>query len=128
MSPRRSIDVEGMGHGAPIPMGSRIGNTIYSSGIMGTDRTTGTMPADGETQVRNTFANLVAFMDAADATVGDLIRVSVSLSDNALRSLINEEWLKLFPDAESRPARHISFHESAGPMIIQLEVVAVVEG
>lgn len=127
MNSRRSIEVEGMGHGAPIPMGSRIGGMIYSSGIGGTDRSTGTTPADGVTQVRNTFANLVAFLDAAGAKVGDLIQVSVSLSDNSLRSTINEEWLALFPDADDRPARHISVHELGGTMVIQLEVVAVVE-
>jgi 2-iminobutanoate/2-iminopropanoate deaminase len=115
-----------MGHGAPIPMGSRIDNIIYSSGIGGTDRATGQTPADGLVQVQNTFANLVAFLDAADATPGDVIRVTVSISDNSLRSAINDEWLKLFPDAEDRPARHISTHELGGAMVIQIEVVAVV--
>jgi 2-iminobutanoate/2-iminopropanoate deaminase len=117
-----------MGHGsAPIPMGSRIGNIIYSSGIGGTDRTTGQTPEDGVVQVQNTFANLVAFLEAADATPGDVIRVTVAISDNSLRSAINDEWLKLFPDADDRPARHISTHELGGTMAIQIEVIAVVE-
>jgi 2-iminobutanoate/2-iminopropanoate deaminase len=128
VSPKRSIEVEGLGHGAPIPMGARVGGIIYSSGISGTDRSTGTTPEDGATQVRHTFSNLVAFLDAAGATTDDLVRVSVSIADNSLRPAINEEWLALFPDPEDRPARHISWHELGGSILIQIEVVAVVEG
>jgi 2-iminobutanoate/2-iminopropanoate deaminase len=128
MSPKRSIDVEGMAHGAPIPMGARVGNIVYSSGIMGTDRSTGEIPDDGVTQVRNAFANLLAFLEAAGATTDDLVRVTVLLADNSLRSAINEEWLKLFPDPEDRPARHATNHELQRNMLIQLEAVAVLGG
>lgn len=125
MSPKRSIDVEGMAHGAPIPMGARVGNIVYSSGIMGTDRSTGKTPDDGVAQVRNAFANLLAFLDAAGATTDDLVRVTVLLADNSLRSAINEEWLKLFPDPEDRPARHATNLQLQSNMLIQLEAVAV---
>lgn len=77
MSPKRSIDVEGMAHGAPIPMGAKVGNVVYSSGIMGTDRSTGEIPDDGVAQVRNAFANLLAFLEAAGATTDDLVRMTV---------------------------------------------------
>lgn len=30
---RRSIHVEGVQHGAPIPMGAKVGNMLFSSGI-----------------------------------------------------------------------------------------------
>lgn len=41
---------------------------------------------------------------------------------------MNEEWLKLFPDPEDRPARHTDNHELQRNMLIQLEVVAVLAG
>ncbi len=44
----RSIHVEGVRHGAPIPMGARVGNMIFSSGIIGADPSTGDVPADLE--------------------------------------------------------------------------------
>lgn len=128
MSPKRSIDVEGMAHNAPIPMGARVGNVVYSSGIMGTDRSTGEIPDDGPTQVRNAFANLLAFLEAAGSTTDDLVRVTVALADNSLRSAVNDEWLKLFPDPADRPARHTDNHELQRNMLIQLEVVAVLGG
>jgi predicted dehydrogenase len=43
----RSIEVEGVSHGAaPIPMGARVGNMIFSSGIMGKDPATDKLPED----------------------------------------------------------------------------------
>ena len=38
---RRSLHVDGVQHGAPIPMGALVGNVLFSSGIMGIDPATG---------------------------------------------------------------------------------------
>jgi 2-iminobutanoate/2-iminopropanoate deaminase len=125
---RRSIDIEGASHNAPIPMGCRIDNIVYSSGIMGTDPATGTVAESGPDQVRYAFENLKKFLDAAGVTTDDVIRMTVLLGDNSLRGAINEEWLKMFPDEESRPARHAMNLELAGTMLVQLEVIAVAKG
>jgi 2-iminobutanoate/2-iminopropanoate deaminase len=122
---RRSIDIEGASHNAPIPMGCRIDNIVYSSGIMGTDPATSEVAERGEDQVRFAFANLKKFLDAAGVTPDDVVRMTVLLGDDSLRGAINEEWLKMFPDEGSRPARHAMNLELAGTMLVQLEVVAV---
>lgn len=122
---RRSIDIEGASHNAPIPMGCRIDNVVYSSGIMGTDPATGAVAESGPEQVHYAFENLKKFLDAAGVTPEDVIRMTVLLGDNSLRGAINEEWLKMFPDEESRPARHAMNLELAGTMLVQLEVIAV---
>ena len=46
----RSIHVDGVQHGAPIPMGARVGNMIFSSGIIGADPSTGKIPEDLDSQ------------------------------------------------------------------------------
>jgi enamine deaminase RidA (YjgF/YER057c/UK114 family) len=92
---------------------------------MGSDPATGKTPVDGEQQVVFAFANLQKFLDAADVTADDVVRVTVLLGDSSLRSKINEEWEKMFPDPESRPARHAMNVTLNGAMLIQLEVVAV---
>ena len=122
---RRSIDIEGAEHNAPIPMGCRIDNIVYSSGIMGTDPATHKVAENGPEQVKYAFANLQKFLDAAGVTTEDVIRMTVLLGDNSLRGAINEEWLKMFPDEASRPARHAMNLELAGTMLVQLEVVCV---
>jgi 2-iminobutanoate/2-iminopropanoate deaminase len=128
MSSRRSIEVEGLGHGAnPIPFGSRVGPLVCSGGIMGADPATGKVPEDGAEQVRFVFQNLEAFMKAAGGAIDDVAKVEVLLADNSLRSAVNEEWLKAFPDEHSRPARHTTAGPLQGSMLIQLEVIAWIE-
>src|SRR5579875_1329660 len=106
MARRRSIEIEGVRHGAPIPMGARIDNIVYSSAIMGIDPATGALAEDPVRQVRLAFANLLAFLEAADVTAEDVVKMTVFLADMSLRDTVNEEWLKLFPNEASRPARH----------------------
>jgi len=122
---RRSIEIEGVEHAAPIPMGARIDNIIYSSAIMGIDPETGKTAATGEEQVRYAFANVAMFLAAAGVTPDDVIRMTVLLADMDLREYVNEEWLKMFPDPNSRPARHAVTQKLNGTMLVQLEVIAV---
>lgn len=125
----RSIEIPGLGHrGAPIPMGARVGNTIYSSGIPGADVATGQLAEGGAAQVRHAFANLRALLGAGGATLEDVVRVTVYLKDNSLREAINAEWVACFPDPHDRPARHTLMYDLQNGMLVQLEVVAVIEG
>lgn len=106
-------------------MGARIDNIIYSSGIMGNDPKTGKTAATGEEQVRYAFANVEKFLTAAGVTPDDVIRMTVLLEDMDLREFVNDEWLKMFPDPHSRPARHAVTQKLNGTMLVQLEVIAV---
>ena len=106
-------------------MGARIDNIVYSSAIMGADPQTAVVPDDGLEQVRLAFVNLRAFLAAAGVSAADVVRMTVHLEDASLRSAINEEWLKMFPDEDSRPARHAMNLKLNGNMLVQLEVVAV---
>ena len=69
---RRSIHVEGIQHGAPIPMGALVGNVLFSSGIMGTDPATGKVPEDLESQCELAFANMKALVENAGGAVEDI--------------------------------------------------------
>lgn len=122
----RSIDVPGIGHAAPIPLGARVGPLVCSSGISGKDPATGAMPATGAEQVVVAFANLDRFLAAAGATHAHLAKLTVFLADDSLRGAINAEWLKRFPDADDRPARHILAYPLQHGMAIQLECIAYV--
>jgi len=123
----RSLEVPGVSHGnAPIPLGARVGNVIYSSGIMGKDPATDTLPADVGAQAKFAFDNMIALLRAGGATLADLVRMTVFIKDESARAAINEQWLKYFPDPHDRPARHTLKHELGGGMLLQLEVVAVI--
>ena len=126
--PPRSLEVPGVSHGAaPIPLGARVGNTIYSSGIPGIDRLTGKLGEDAASQARFAFDNMRAMLDAGGAGLEDVVRMTVYLKDNAAREHINAQWLQCFPDPHDRPARHTLMHDLQGGMLLQLEVIAIIQ-
>lgn len=123
----RSIDIPGVNHaGAPIPMGARVGNTIYSSGIPGVDPLTGKLSSDASGQARCAFSNLRSLLKAAGADLRDVVRVTVYLKDPSAREHVNREWIACFPDPKDRPARHTLQYDLQHGMLLQLEIVAVI--
>jgi 2-iminobutanoate/2-iminopropanoate deaminase len=123
----RSIEIEGITHGhAPIPMGARVGNMVYSSGIMGKNPATDTLPSDAPSQSKFMFANLQSLLSNAGATLKHVVHVKAYIKDNTYRDALNEEWLKCFPDPHDRPARHTMVSDLPGGMLMQIEIVAVV--
>ena len=62
MAKRKSIHIEGMEHGAPIPNGTVIGSMVFSSAISGKDAKTGVLSSDPDEQAEAMFRNLRLFM------------------------------------------------------------------
>jgi len=124
---KRSIEVTGVSHGAaPIPMGARVGNALYSSGIPGIDPTTGKLAPDAASQARFAFEHVRALLAGGGARLEDVVRMTVYLKDNSAREHVNAEWLKCFPDPHDRPARHTLVYDLQSGMLLQLEVIAIV--
>ncbi len=125
---RRNITVPGLGHGnQPIPLATIVGTVLATGGISGRDPQTGAIPVDPAAEVAQAFANLRAILDAADATPEQVAKVTVFVKDRDIRSHVNVSWLEMFPDPESRPARHTLPVDLAG-MRLQLECWAVLDG
>jgi 2-iminobutanoate/2-iminopropanoate deaminase len=124
---RESFEVEGYRHGDnPIPAVSRIGNLVLTGGISGIDTATGVMPAALEDQCSNMFGLAVRVLQAANAKLEDVVKVTVFMKAGLNRDALNREWSKRFPDPHSRPVRHTLVNEHlAGGMLIQCELMAV---
>lgn len=125
MSGRRSIDVPGFAHGNPVPVASRIGPFLVSGALTGRDPETGEMPASLDAQCANAFGHVRALMDAAGASTDDIIKLTVLLADYRDREALNREWLAMFPDAASRPARQVLQASLDGGAAIHLDLMAV---
>ena len=126
MSNRRSIEVEGYSHGnLPIPAASRVGPLVITGGIHGLDPETGKLPDDLAEQARLMFFNLERIMDAAGAGLDGIVRMTVHVKIPEARQAVNVEWLKAFPDAASRPARHTLVNENLpSNMLLQCDATA----
>ncbi len=126
MARRRSIDVKGYAHQNPIPAGSLVGNLLATGLITGRDPATGNMPAPLAEQIKNMFGHVQAIVEAAGGTMDDIVKINVFMQDAAQRGALNETWLKLFPDASNRPARHTQQAALAGGQLVQCDFLAVI--
>jgi 2-iminobutanoate/2-iminopropanoate deaminase len=123
---RKSIHIGGFKHVNPIPNASRIGNLVMSGVILGRDAE-GKMPESLEAQCANMFAHMKATVEAAGGTTDDIIKMTVWLKDRSQRGPLNAEWLKMFPDEHSRPARHSQQSDMEGGSLVQCDFTAVID-
>lgn len=122
---RRSINVGGVRHINPIPAASRIGNMVMSSVISGKDPASGKLPETIEAQCANMFGHVRAIIEAAGGTPNDIIKMTVWLKDQSRREALNAEWVKMFPDPASVPARHALPHLGEGNALVLCEFTAI---
>jgi len=126
MAKRESIEIEELPlHAQPFPVATRKGDYIFSSAISGMDRATGKVPDDAASQIGNAFANMRSIVEAAGGTADDICKVTCFLEDREMRPLVNEEWVRMFPDEASRPVRHTIGGPLPGNYVVQLEFIAV---
>ena len=126
MAKRKSIEIPGFKHQNPIPVASRIGNLLMSSVTSGVDPGTSNLPSELPRQIANLFGHIKATVEAAGGTPDDIIKITFWMKDPATgRAAINEEWVKMFPDPDSRPARHTLPLAGDGPSQINCDFVAV---
>ena len=125
MPKRQSIEIEGFAHKNPIPAACRIGNMLMTGIITGTDPATGKLAATLEAQCSFMFQHVRAIMAAAGGSTDDIIKMNVWMADSSRRDVLNGEWVKMFPDARARPARHTSQAALEGGQLIVCDITAV---
>jgi len=124
--PKRAIRTDK----APTPTGPfnqaiRVGNMVFCSGQAGRNRETGKM-GDIRDQARRSIGNISGVLEAAGASLADVVKVTVYLRNADDWKAFNEEYLKLMP--EPLPARTSAIVELKGPdMLCEMEAIAVIE-
>jgi 2-iminobutanoate/2-iminopropanoate deaminase len=126
MGKRSSFDLEGHGHGgAPVPGVSRIGPFVATSGVRGVDCASATLPDDLNEQVKHMFLNLRTILNKAGVGPENVLKMTIWIAVSEARTAINGPWEEMFPDAASRPARHIMYYSLPGGMLVQCEALAI---
>ena len=128
MAKRTSIEITGFAHKNPIPAASRAGNMLMTGIITGTDPATGKLADTLEAQCANVFHHVRAIMAAAGGSTDDIIKMNVWMADRGRRDVLDAEWVKMFPDPQSRPARHTSQTALEGGQLIVCDITAVFAG
>ncbi len=128
MSKRQTIHVEGFTHANPIPAAARVGPLLMSGLVNGTDAATGKLAEGLEAQCACMFEQIRSILAAAGGGAEHLVRITVWLKDRSQRGPLNEQWLKMFPDANDRPARlSLQASELTGGVLVQCEITAWIE-
>ncbi len=102
----------------------RFGDLLFISGVMPVDAEGKVVGTDAVTQVRQVFKNMAAILKAAGAGFGDVLKVTVYLTDVADRPRINPVRQEVF--GKTRPASTlIGVKELALPgMKVEIDAVA----
>jgi 2-iminobutanoate/2-iminopropanoate deaminase len=126
VSDRKSIHIAEFQHANPIPAASRVGNLLVSGVIIPRDGATGEVPPTLEEQAAKLFQHVRRIVEAGGGTTDDIVKINIWLKNPADRAALNDEWVKMFPDPESRPARHTNPLGGDGPTLITCDVMAVI--
>lgn len=127
---RKSVHIEGFAHGKnPTPAGSVIGNLLVTGAIFGVDPQNGKVASAPEEECRLMFHHAERILQAAGGSFADVLKMSFFLRPEVSRELVNEHWVKAFPDPDSRPARHVIVsHTLPASMQMQCDLMAVLGG
>jgi 2-iminobutanoate/2-iminopropanoate deaminase len=97
---------------------------VFCSGMAGIDPATGTIPEGIESQTEQALVNLAAVLDAAGASMADVVKTTIFYTDVEDFSRLNEVYARHMPDpppARSAPA-HVRLPRG---LLVSIEAIAV---
>jgi 2-iminobutanoate/2-iminopropanoate deaminase len=109
----------------PVPAAVRVGNMVDGTHVLGRDPATGQFPADPQQEFDQLFRNLESYLQQAGGSLDNLALVTLFLADMRYREQLNVTWLRLFPDAETRPARNTVQRQLDDDAVAYCEFTAV---
>ena len=110
--------------GGPYSQAIRAGDFIFVAGQVSKDPATGKIVGETiEEQTRQTLENLKAILEAAGASMADVVKVSAHLTDLSLFDRYNSVYVQYFP--EPRPARTTVGSQLLGFMV-EIDAIAYV--
>ncbi len=121
--PKQQITTDG----APQPRGAysqglRAGDFVYVAGMAGFDPVSGELAGETiEEQTARTLENIKATLEAAGATMADVVKSTVHLSDLSLFQRYNAVYAQYFPDP--KPVRTTVGSQLPG-ILVEIDVVA----
>ena len=98
--------------------------TLYISGQIPLDPSTGTMPEGVEAQAEQVFANIGAILTAAGYGFGDVVKSTVLLADIGDFGVVNAVYARYY--TADQPAR-ACYQVAALPMgaMVEIETIAI---
>lgn len=118
-----------MADNAPAAVGPYVhavktGDTVYTSGQLGLDPVTGTLPEGVEAQTEQAILNLEAVLKAAGLTLKNVVKTSVFLADINDFAKVNAIYSKYFTgETPARSCVQVAALPKGG--LVEIECIAV---
>jgi 2-iminobutanoate/2-iminopropanoate deaminase len=107
----------------PYSQAIRVGNVVYTSGQIGIVPDSGAFVGDGvDAQARQALTNLKHVLEAAGASLSDVVKTTVFLADMSDYTVVNSIYAEFFPNPS--PARS-AVQAAALPKGARVEVEAI---
>ena len=110
----------------PIPLGVRLGDTVYASSVTGADPATGALAPDLGGQVEQALANLALVVERAGGTLDNVARVAAFVTSLDDREPFMTQWEAFF--APPRPACKVLVDRLPAGELVSLQVLALLGG
>ena len=120
---RQVLNVEGVAHTNPIPLGVRMGPYLFSSRILPYDPSTGRPPEDVLDQAEHLFRNAEALLHTGGMDWSNVKQGRAFVADLANLPLVADRWAQLYPDESTRPVLH-HLRYGGGALQVMIEVLA----
>jgi len=123
---REPLEIPGLSHNDPLPMGARLGQVVFSSVIAPEDPRDGKLIAGPLQQIDRCFENMKLMMKAAGSDDSGINHAWVFMKDFAYQPAMVERWVKDYPAFGDRPARKTVPYDLAGDTQIQVQLTGYV--
>jgi 2-iminobutanoate/2-iminopropanoate deaminase len=125
---RVGIEIPGLSHKDPLPMGAKLGPMVFSSVIAPEDPADGKLVQGALPQINRVFDNMKLFMKAAGGSDAEINHAWVFMKDFAFQHDMVERWVKDYPNFGDRPSRKTLPYDLAGESQIQVQLTGRLGG
>ena len=109
----------------PFNQAIRVGNLIFTAGQAGRNRDTGQM-GDIREQTDWALRNIAAILEAAGASLDDVVKTTVYLKDGADSTAMSEAYASRFNDPLPARSSVVVTRLKNAEMLVEIEAIAVV--
>jgi enamine deaminase RidA (YjgF/YER057c/UK114 family) len=106
--------------------GVKIGDTIYTSGLVAFDSDGNVIGEDVYTQAKQTFQNIEELLSSAGATMADVIKINTFLTDISQYGEFGRARTEAFPAGVPASAAYATPALVMPALLVEVEAIAVV--
>ena len=107
------------------PLGVRVNDMVYATGLTGVDPVTGEAAGDIKAQTATALAHLRTLVERAGGSLDNVGRAVGFCTKAEDRNLVDEVWMTVFPDPNDKPAFKVLLGDLPAGQLVRIDAVAL---